>query len=77
MAQYSRLTPQEDVATDEVHEVILKHPGVSVGDLLENYKMSAAVPATELLLEEGEIRVEMERGQDGIVKRFYPVKSSR
>ena len=76
MAQYSRLVPQEDVATDEVHEVIFKYPGVSVEELLENHKMSAALPAIELLLEEGEIRAETEEGKDGIVKRFYPVKSS-
>jgi hypothetical protein len=72
MAQYSRLVPQEDVATNEVHKAILKYPGISVGELLDQ-KLSAARPAIELLLEEGLIRAEVERGQDGIAKRFYPV----
>jgi Manganese containing catalase len=73
MVQYSRSMPQEHVATNEVLEVIAQHPGVTLGQLLETYKMLGALPATELLLEEGKIIVATEQGQDGVVKRFYPV----
>jgi len=72
MAQYSRLTPQESVAANEVHGVIFRNPGVTVQGL-HAHKMSAALPAIELLLEEGKIRAEIERGPDGFVKRFYSV----
>jgi hypothetical protein len=73
MVQYSRSIPQEHAATNEVLEVISQHPGVTLGQLMETYKMLGALPATELLLEEGKIIVAIEHGQDGIVKTFYPV----
>jgi hypothetical protein len=72
MAQYSRLMPQEDVAANEVFAVISQNPGVTVGELLDR-KLSAALPAIELLLEEELIRVEVERKDGSLVKRFYSV----
>ena len=76
MGKFTREMPQEDAATNQVHEAIVKRPGVTMRDLVDQ-KLSAASLAIELLLREGLIRSEVKVEQGDIVKRYYPVPMVR
>ena len=76
MGKFTREMPQEDAATNQVHEAIVKRPGVTMRDLVDQ-KLSAAALAIELLLREGLIRSEVKVEQGDIVKRYYPVPMVR
>ena len=72
MGKFTREMPEEDAATNQVHQAIVRRPGVTMRDLLDQ-KLSAAALAIELLLREGLIRSEVKIEQGDIVKRYYAV----
>jgi len=74
MSVYERENEQEDVATNEIHDLLIGYPrqrileGITIGDVLRDHPRlkdpSSVAAAVDLLEREGKIRVEISGGHD-------------
>ena len=74
---YSKDVPHERDAIDAVHEVILQYPsGVTLWELQVRHDLRASVLATNWLLENGLISLNITWGLDDISKgkKFFPIQ---